>query len=156
MTYVQTCKWTCRGVTSWEYASTWTVLPHPTPPHPKEHIKKCLKRSDGFQPVGSNIINCHLFPIICSQLSSLVINYIQASIVNYHQLSSIIINYHQLSSIIHYSRISSTICIFPFAKPYPLDLDPWRGGCDASLPGGSLGGTDSASSKTRVTVTVWK
>ena len=27
----------------------------PTPLHPKEHIKKCLKRSDGFQPVGSNV-----------------------------------------------------------------------------------------------------
>ena len=23
---------TCRGVTSWECASTWTLLPHPTPP----------------------------------------------------------------------------------------------------------------------------
>ena len=32
MTYVRTCKWTCRGVTSWECASTWTLLPHPTPP----------------------------------------------------------------------------------------------------------------------------
>ena len=32
MTYVRTCKWTCRGVTSWERASTWTLLP--TPPHP--------------------------------------------------------------------------------------------------------------------------
>ena len=31
MTYVRTCKWTCRGVTSWECASTWTLLPHPTP-----------------------------------------------------------------------------------------------------------------------------
>ena len=29
MTYVRTCKWTCRGVTSWECASTWTLLPHP-------------------------------------------------------------------------------------------------------------------------------
>ena len=30
---VRTCKWTCRGVTSWECASTWTLLPtpHPTP-----------------------------------------------------------------------------------------------------------------------------
>ena len=34
LTYVRTCKWTCRGVTSWECASTWTLLPHPTPPHP--------------------------------------------------------------------------------------------------------------------------
>ena len=34
ITYVRTCKWTCRGVTSWECASTWTLLPHPTPPHP--------------------------------------------------------------------------------------------------------------------------
>ena len=34
MTYVRTCKWTCRGVTSWECTSTWTLLPHPTPPHP--------------------------------------------------------------------------------------------------------------------------
>ena len=25
-------KWTCHGVTSWECASTWTLLPHPTPP----------------------------------------------------------------------------------------------------------------------------
>ena len=32
MTYVRTCKWTLRGVTSWEHASTWTLLPHPTPP----------------------------------------------------------------------------------------------------------------------------
>ena len=32
MTYVRTCKWTCCGVTSWECASTWTLLPHPTPP----------------------------------------------------------------------------------------------------------------------------
>ena len=55
MTYVRTCKWTCRGVTSWERASTWTLLPDPTPPHPKEHIKKCLKRSDGFQPIGIDI-----------------------------------------------------------------------------------------------------
>ena len=34
MTYVRTWKWTCRGVTSWECASTWTLLPHPAPPHP--------------------------------------------------------------------------------------------------------------------------
>ena len=39
MTYVRTCKWTCRGVASWECASTWTLLPHPTPPHPKAYIK---------------------------------------------------------------------------------------------------------------------
>ena len=32
MTYARACKWTCRGVTSWECASTWTLLPHPTPP----------------------------------------------------------------------------------------------------------------------------
>ena len=32
MTYVRTCKWKCRGITSWKCASTWTLLPHPTPP----------------------------------------------------------------------------------------------------------------------------
>ena len=32
MTCARTCKWACRGVTSWERARTWTLLPHPTPP----------------------------------------------------------------------------------------------------------------------------
>ena len=45
MTYVRTCKWTCRGVTSWECASTWTLLPHPTSPQGTyKKMPKTLRR----------------------------------------------------------------------------------------------------------------
>ena len=81
MTYVRTCKWTCRGVTSWEVASTWTLLPHPTPPQgtykkmPKTLGRFSTRRHEhpftsyfdvhqGYQV----LTHCHMITYACQQV----------------------------------------------------------------------------------------